>query len=91
MASFATERLVTHLTRDENVAQRWQSDPDRLMDEYAVPQSEREALQSGDPAQLAGIELHPILQIHYVIGTQHPMAGGLNGSLMDRLRENPDG
>lgn len=91
MASYATEALVQALTTVEGVAERWATDPKALFEERAIPESERAALLEGTPPALAAIGLHPILQIHYFIGTRSPVAAGLDGRLLDRLGGNHHG
>jgi 2'-aminobiphenyl-2,3-diol 1,2-dioxygenase, small subunit len=85
MASYATESLVNALTTVPGVAERFAASPEAVFNERGVPQAERAALLEGSPPALAGIGLHPILQIHYFIGTKSPVAERLDGSLLDRL------
>ena len=85
MASFATESLVNALTTVPGVAERFAADPQGVFDERNVPAAERPALLEGSPPALAQIGLHPILMIHFFLGTKSPIAARLDGSLLNRL------
>ena len=85
MASYATEMLVQSLTTTPGAAERFASDRESVFDACGIAEPERAALREGTPPALAGIGLHPILQIHFFIGTKSPVAARLDGSLLNRL------
>jgi hypothetical protein len=86
MASYNTERLAQEMMRVPGLPERYKSDRKKVMDEYGIPEAERAALENGTPPALSSIQLHPILQIHFLMGTD-PHAGQLfDGSLLNRLK-----
>ena len=90
MASYKTERLVQQLYVNSELARRFKTDREALFDEFGVPEHEREGLREGTPQALARIQLHPILCIHFLMGTNPDASRRFNGELLDRLKEMPN-
>jgi hypothetical protein len=91
MASYRTERLAQQLYVNSELARRFKADREALFDEFGVPEHEREGLREGTPQALARIRLHPILCIHFLMGTNPGVQRMLSGELLDRLEEIPNG
>jgi hypothetical protein len=91
MASYRTERLAQQLYVNSELARRFKTDREALFDEFGVPEHEREGLREGTPQALARIRLHPILCIHFLMGTDPGVQRMLSGELLDRLEEIPNG
>lgn len=87
MASYKTERLAQQFFKDPEIARRFKADQEAVFDEYGVPEHEREALREGTPQALARIQLHPILCIHFLMGTDPNVQRMLSGELLNRLEE----
>ncbi len=91
MASYKTERLAQEFFKNPAVVERFKTDRDGLFDEYSVPEHEREALREGTPQALARIQLHPILCIHFLMGTDPGVQRMLSGEIVNWLEETPHG
>ncbi len=91
MASYKAERLAQQFFKDPAIARRFLADREAVLDEYDVPEHERQALREGTPQALARIQLHPILCIHFLMGTDPGVQRMLNGEIVDWLKENPHG
>ena len=85
MASYKTEKLVQDLSTLPGLAERYKCDRLRILDEYGVPESDRPALLNGTPPALAGIGLHPVLQIHFLLATDVNASRLFDGVLLNRL------
>jgi 2'-aminobiphenyl-2,3-diol 1,2-dioxygenase small subunit len=67
MASYATHKLLQSLCRSPELAERMNREPEKLCAELGIGREETQALVSRDPAALAKVGVHPILQIHFMI------------------------
>ena len=90
MASYKAERLAQQLYVDPKLAQRFNADREALFEEYGIPEVERQGLREGTPEALARIRLHPILCIHFLMGTNPDAPRRFSGELLDRLKDMPD-
>lgn len=71
-------RLVQRLCRDPALVARLRSDPASVFREHGLSAKEGEALASGDPAALASVGIHPILQVHLMMAMSPQMADLVN-------------
>ena len=85
MASLRTENFIRDLNVRPEIGARYHSERETLFEEFQIPEDEREAMREATPPALNRIGLHPVLQIHYFIGTKHPAARHLDGGLLSRL------
>lgn len=90
MASYRAERLAQQLYVNPELAHRYKTDREALFAEYGIPEDEREGLREGTPQALARIRLHPILCIHFLMGTNPDAPRRFNGELLDRLNGMPN-
>jgi hypothetical protein len=90
MASYRAERLAQQLYVNPQLAQRFKTDREGLFEEYGIPEFERAGLREGTPEALARIQLHPILCIHFLMGTNPDAPRRFSGELLDRLNGMPD-
>ena len=81
-------RLVQRLCRDPALVARLRGDAESVFREHGLSAEEGKALASGDPAALASIGLHPILQVHLMMAMNPQMAELINmGAFARRLEE----
>jgi 2'-aminobiphenyl-2,3-diol 1,2-dioxygenase small subunit len=67
MASYATHKLLQSFCRSPDLARRLADEPGALFAEFGIEEAEGAALMAGTPEALAGIGVHPILQVHFMI------------------------
>ena len=82
MASFATHKLLQSLCRSPELAQRMAAEPAKVCAEHGVGPDEAKAVSSFDPAQLARIGVHPILQIHLMMAVSPDFRAGMDTSFL---------
>lgn len=85
--SSKANRLVQRLCRDPALVARLRSEPEAVFREHGLSDEEGRALAAGDPAALAGIGLHPILQVHLMMAMSPQMADLINMSAFARRLE----
>lgn len=83
MASYATHKLLQSLCRSPALAQRMGAEPAKVCAEHGLAQDEAKAIASFDPAQLAGIGVHPILQIHLMMAVSPDFRAGMDTSFLN--------
>lgn len=80
-------RLVQRLCRDPALVARLRSEPESVFRDHGLSSDEARALAAGDPAALAAIGLHPILQVHLMMAMNPQMADLINMSAFTRRLE----
>jgi hypothetical protein len=86
MASYATHKMLQSLCRSPELAQRMAAEPAKVCAEFGVAPDEAKAIASFDPAQLAGIGVHPILQIHLMMAVSPDFRAGMDTSFLNAKR-----
>ena len=80
-------RLVQRLCRDPELVTRLRNEPESVFRDHGLSSDEARALAAGDPAALAAIGLHPILQVHLMMAMIPQMADLINMSAFARRLE----
>jgi 2'-aminobiphenyl-2,3-diol 1,2-dioxygenase small subunit len=75
MAPYRVHRLIQGLFKVPGLLERLGTDQRAVFDEYGLAENERKALADGSPEALAGLGVHPILQMHYMLARDPAMAG----------------
>lgn len=60
-------QLVWDLHQDPDLRQRFTVAPQQVYADYGLTPAERAALDEGSPPALAGIGMHPLVQITYLV------------------------
>jgi len=74
----AVHRLIQSLGRDAHLQQRFGADPAAVFAEFGLSDQEVGALKDGSIPALAGIGVHPILRMHWMMMTQPQVAAGMS-------------
>jgi hypothetical protein len=87
MASYAVHKLLQSLCRSPDLVARLNVEPGKLCGEFQLSKAETEAVLSRDPAALARVGVHPILQIHFMMATSAEFRQQMDtSSLLPKLR-----
>jgi 2'-aminobiphenyl-2,3-diol 1,2-dioxygenase small subunit len=74
MARYEVHRLIQDLSHRPGLLEKLSAAPDDVFSEYGLNKDERQALTEATPPALAGIGVHPILQMHYLLFRNPDMA-----------------
>jgi 2'-aminobiphenyl-2,3-diol 1,2-dioxygenase small subunit len=66
-ARAVVHQLVWELHQDAGLRQRFSAAPAQVYADYGLTAAERAALDEGSPPALAGIGMHPLVQITYLV------------------------
>jgi hypothetical protein len=73
-ARYAVHRLIQSLFKEPGLLDRLANAPDAVYDTYGLDAAERAALSNADPAALAALGVHPILQMHLMLARNPQIA-----------------
>ncbi len=65
MSLYEVQRLIHHLNVKPGDGERLRTEPEAVLGEYDLDESERAALTTGDTAALWRLGVHPLLMLHY--------------------------
>lgn len=74
MARYEVHQLIQNLTKVPGLLDRFSTDSPTVFAEYGLTDKERAALMEATPPALASIDVHPILQMVYLIARNPGMA-----------------
>ncbi|MBT9462104.1 MAG: subunit of meta cleavage enzyme [Rugosibacter sp.] len=74
MARYEVHQLIQNLAKVPGLLDRLTSESQVVFDEYGLTEQERQALSEASPPALASIQVHPILQMLYLIARNPNMA-----------------
>ena len=78
MTHYATSRAMWEITRDRELAERFQADPAAVLDGRDLDEAERTALAAQDIRALFELGVHPFVVYHFALR----MAGGISMPFM---------
>ncbi len=74
VARYEVHRLIQNLTKVPGLLDRLSSEPEIVFNEYGLTDQEKQVLIEASPPALASIQIHPILQMLYLIARNPGMA-----------------
>ncbi|MCZ0999471.1 hypothetical protein O1M63_17430 [Streptomyces mirabilis] len=74
MSLYETSRVMWEITRDKEVAARFQADPEAVLDGRDLTDLEREALAANNFRALFELGIHPFVLYHFALR----LAGGFS-------------
>jgi len=74
LARYEVHRLIQNLTKVPGLLDRLITETQAVFDEYGLTDQERQALTEASPPALASIDVHPMLQLLYLIARNPGMA-----------------
>jgi protocatechuate 4,5-dioxygenase alpha chain len=78
MSRYATSRVMWEVTRDRELAERFQADPGAALDGRDLDDEERKALAAADIRALFELGIHPFVLYHFALR----LAGGWSMQFM---------
>ncbi|MEV7389214.1 hypothetical protein [Streptomyces sp. NPDC091215] len=67
MSRYATSHLMWEVTRDGELAERFRTDPDAVLDGRELTEQERTALAEADVRALFEFGIHPFVLYHFAL------------------------
>ncbi len=85
MSRYATSRVLYDVTRDAELAERFRTDPDAVLDGRGLTAEEREAVRTADLRTLLTSGVHPFVLYHFALrlngGFSMPFMQGYLGQI----------
>lgn len=80
MSRYATSRVMWEITRERELADRFQADPEAVLDVRDLTDVERDALATHDFRALFELGIHPFVLYHFALR----LAGGFSMPFMQQ-------
>jgi 2'-aminobiphenyl-2,3-diol 1,2-dioxygenase small subunit len=87
MVEHRVNNLIQTMCRRPETMARLNAEPEKVFEEFGLSETEKQALRSIDPGQMAGIGAHPILQMHYMMARNPGMAQQMSIAAYPELLE----
>lgn len=74
MSRYATSRVMWEVTRDRDLAARFQADPAAVLEGRSLDETERAALMAADVRALFELGIHPFVVYHFALRLEGRMS-----------------